>query len=149
MNTKTIVCNLLLGTVLIASAAGCASNHNTPATVVSDSALMQGAWTGHDAGAGSDAEASHFIIAGNNFEFRGTDANEWYKGTFTLKEDTKPKQILITVKECSASQYVGQASHGIYKFEGAKLIITAREPGTPDMPADFDEACARRIDFTK
>jgi len=148
MSTKTIVFNLLLGAALIA-AAGCASNHNTPATVVSDSSRMQGAWTGHERGADQDAAASHFIIAGNNFEFRGSDANEWYKGTFTLKEDANPKQILITVKECSAPQYVGQASHGIYKFDGAKLIITAREPGTPDMPAAFDEPGARCIDFTK
>ncbi len=148
MNTKTIILNLMLGTAFIC-AAGCAHTGAHAPIRLSDSDRMQGAWTGHEPGAGPDAAASHFIIAGNTFEFRGSDANEWYKGTFALKEDANPKQILITVKECSAPQYVGQASHGIYKFDGAKLIITAREPGALDMPAEFDEPGARCIDFTK
>ena len=138
----------MLGSAVIA-AAGCAGYHESPPVKLSDSARMQGAWTGHEAGAGSDAAASHFIIAGNNFEFRGSDANEWYKGTFALKEDAKPKQILIMVNECSAPQYVVQASHGIYKFDGAKLIITAREPGNEDWPSTFEAEGSRMIEFTK
>lgn len=141
--------------ILFFGLVGCAS-HQAPQTVkvsapvsVSDSARMQGAWTGHESGAGADAAASHFAIAGETFEFHGTDANEWYKGTFKLTETTNPKQILIMVKECAAPDYVGKTSHCIYRFDGGKLIITANEPGNDEWPSGFEASGSRTIEFTK
>lgn len=146
-------------TILFLGLVGCATRETrqtakvsapvSPSVPVSDSARMQGAWTGHESGSGADAAASHFTIAGDAFEFHGTDANEWYKGTFTLKESANPKQILITVKECPAPDYVGKISHGIYRFDGGKLIITANEPGNDEWPSGFEASGSRTIEFTK
>src|SRR5437016_142271 len=89
----------------------------------SDSETLQGTWKGQELG-GNTEGTYYLIVAGKNFEFRGADTNEWYKGTFTLREDTQPKQLLGSVTECCVPQYVGKTSHAIYRIEGNKLTLT-------------------------
>jgi uncharacterized protein (TIGR03067 family) len=148
MNMKTIFLSFMtIGAML--GAAGCANKTLVLRHVpLSDSSRLQGSWTGREPAATPEGP-SHFIIAGNTFEFRGTDPAEWYKGTFTIMEDTNPKQITILVKEGPAPEYIGKNSNGIYRFDGGKLIISANEPGNPDRPSAFETPGSRTIEFTK
>ena len=75
------------------------------------------------------------------------DPNEWYKGTFTLRENMTPRQLLGTVTECAAPQYVGKTSYAIYRLENGALTLTAKEPGNPEPPSGFESNDARRFIF--
>jgi len=112
----------------------------------SDSEALQGTWKGQELGGDAEGDC-YLIVSGKDFEFRGPDTNEWYKGTFTLREDAKPKQLLGSVTECCAPQYVGKMSHAIYRIEGDKLTLTAKAPGDPELPSGFDDNEARRFVF--
>lgn len=130
---------------------GCATSpSNCKHVPVPDSSRMQGSWTGHEAGNPAEGKCQ-FIIIGNKFEFHGTGdaAGEWYKGTFTLKEDANPKQFIATITDTSLPQYKGQVSLAIYKFDGAKFIMTANEPGKTEAPAGFDSSDSRAVEFSK
>jgi uncharacterized protein (TIGR03067 family) len=119
-----------------------------PTPARSDSAALQGTWKGKDVG--EEAEGtSTLIISGNRFEFRGADPGEWYKGTFTLREDKTPRQLVAAVAECAAPEFVGKTSYAIYRVEDDTLTMTAHAPGNPEVPEGFDSSDARRIIFRK
>lgn len=132
---------LILSTALIL-ASGCSTLHK------SDSASLQGTWQGRAVGDEPAAPCS-FVIAGNNFEFHGPDAKVWYKGTFTLREDTKPKQYIAVITDCPFPQYVGKTSMAIYRLENGNLTITGNEPGKPTPPAAFDAPGAARVELKR
>ena len=81
-------------------------------------------------------------------EFHGANTQEWYKATFTLREDTTPNQLEAVVTECPFPQYVGKTAHAIYKIEDGKFTLTGNEPGNPAVPASFDAQGSRQIIFT-
>ena len=119
--------------------AGCSKSQK------SDSATLQGTWKGQEAGANTEGPA--LVISGNALEFRGENPNEWYKATFTLREDTDPKQLVATITECPFPKYVGKTSQAIYRIENGTLTIAGNEPGNPAVPAGFDAPGARVIVF--
>jgi uncharacterized protein (TIGR03067 family) len=132
---------LLCGAALMA--AGCSTTHK------SDSARLQGSWDG-EALQGEPRHHVSFIISGNNYEFRDeTDKNVWYKGTFSLRQDSMPRQFVALVSECPFPQYVGKTSMAIYRVEGDTLTIAGNEPGKPDAPAGFDAPDAARIELKR
>jgi len=88
-------------------------------------------------------------IAGNTLDFRGVDADDWCKGTFTLRESTHPRQLSGTITEAPDPDYVGKTIHAIYRFEGDTLIIAGNEPGDPEVPSSFDAPGARQFTFRK
>ncbi|MDB6065934.1 MAG: hypothetical protein JWR26_2142 [Pedosphaera sp.] len=114
----------------------------------SDMATLQGTWRGDEVG-GNTKGTNYLIIRGKNFEFRGADTNEWYKGTFILMENTHPGQLLATVIKCSAPQYVGKISFAIYKLEDGKLTFTGNEPGNLNPPLSFNDPGARQFVLKK
>src|ERR1041385_1054171 len=89
-------------------------------------AALQGAWTGKELSADSD-DPCRLIVTGTNFEFHGADPNEWYKGTFTLREDADPKVLVATISECPVDRYIGKTDYAIYRIENGTLTLTARE----------------------
>jgi len=113
-------------------------------TPKSDSVVMQGTWSGAETGAKTPAECS-LAITGSVVEFHGANPQEWYKATFTLQEDTNPKQLIATVTDCPFPKYVGKVSRGIYKIEGDTMTLAANEPGRPDVPSAFDAANSRQF----
>ena len=135
-------------TIIICSigivAAGCAkSQKSDPATAQKpDSVVLQGTWSGQEIGVNTQGTLS-LIVEGENLEFHGANPQEWYKGTFVLREDTTPKQIEAVIKECPFPQYVGKTVHGIYKIEDGKFTFAANEPGEPAVPTTFDARGAR------
>ena len=112
----------------------------------SDFDRLQGTWIGKEIGADSDSTAS-LVIAGHDLEYRGSNPNDWYKGTFTLREGTNPRQCVFAVKDCASPDYVGKTSNAIYRLENGTLMIAGNEPGNPDVPSGFETPGARRFEF--
>jgi uncharacterized protein (TIGR03067 family) len=131
---KTILVIAFCGAAILAS--GCSTLHK------SDSADLQGTWKGQEMGGGTGGTYS-LLISGNTLEFRGEDENEWYKGTFTLRENKIPHQVVVAITQCSAPQYVGETTYAIYRLEGDSLTLTGNEPGNPAVPSGFDAQGAR------
>jgi uncharacterized protein (TIGR03067 family) len=115
----------------------------------SDAAAMQGTWKGKSVRDNPEHQVT-FVVSGKTFDFHDeTETNNWYKGTFTLKEDSSPRQFIAKITECPFPQYVGKTSKAIYKIEDGTLTITANEPGKEEMPADFDSAESACIEVKK
>ena len=121
---------------------GCAKSHKP------DSLTLQGTWSGQEVRANAQGSPS-LVLEGTKFEFHGANPNEWYKATFSLREDTNPKQIDIVVTDCVFTKYVGKTAHGIYKIEDGKFTFAANEPGNPAVPTSFDAKSAREFVFTR
>ena len=122
-------------------ASGCSKSH-TP-----DSITLHGTWSGQEVGAKTQGSPS-LTFEGTTLEFHGANPQEWYKATFTLREDTNPKQLDAVVTDCPVPKYVGTTAHAIYKIEDGKFTLTGNEPGNPAVPTSFDAQGARQIVFT-
>ena len=117
--------------------------------VKSDETAIQGTWKGRSKRDTPEHQVT-FVVSGKHFDFSDqTETNNWYKGTFTLKEDASPRQFIATITECPFPQYVGKTSKAIYKIEKGTLTITANEPGKEGVPDDFDAAESACIEVTK
>ena len=114
--------------------------------IKSDSAVLQATWNGAEANVKGSPSV---VFQGSTLEFHGGNTNEWYKATFTLREDTNPKQLVAVITECPAPQYVGKTVQAIYQFENGVLTLTGNEPGNPAVPASFDAPGARKIVFKR
>ena len=110
-------------------------------------AALQGTWSGRELGASPEAPRT-LVISGSHFEYRGGNPDDWGKGTFTLREDTQPKQLLLALTESDYPQYIGKTAGIIYKIEDGMLTAAASEPGSP-APASFDAPDARRMVFKR
>jgi uncharacterized protein (TIGR03067 family) len=156
-----IASNLLLTSfmAIVFAAAGCSKKEKADAPVKteaagksespakSDLAMIQKSWhceEGGDAAKGTNS----LVLSGNNLEFRTANPQEWYKGTFTLHEDTTPKQMIVVITDCAAPQYIGKTANAIYKIENGTLTIAGNEPGNPAMPAAFDAPGTRQLTFS-
>ena len=115
----------------------------------SDAASLQGTWSGHEVSANAGPGACSMIIQGNKLEFHGADPREWYKATFTLREDTTPKQETAVITDCPFPQYVGKTDHAIYEVQNGTLTFAGNEPGDPAVPTSFDDPNSRKFVFTK
>jgi uncharacterized protein (TIGR03067 family) len=140
MNMKNILMTLLLCSVGILNAVA----STLPQT---DVQALQGKWTGQEVGAQVPGTSS-LVIDGTKLEFVGANTNEWYKATFTLRDDTTPKQFVAVITDCPVPQFIGKTSHAIYKIENGKFTLTGNEPGNPAVPGSFDATEARELVFT-
>ena len=131
----------LVSIALLLGASGCSTLHK------SDSAALQGTWKGQEVGV--TAGESSIVISGNHLEFHGANPNEWYKGTFTLKEDVSPKQLIYLVTDCPSPQYNGKTGYALYRIESSSFTIAGNEPGSPEPPASFDAPGVRRLVLNK
>jgi uncharacterized protein (TIGR03067 family) len=159
---KPITYLSLLTSSLLLVLAGCSTGQHAPPAAttetrnatatssskaaISDSAALQGTWTGKELSADSD-DPCHLIVSGHNFEFRGPDPNEWYKGTFTLRENSDPKVLVAAITDCPVDKYIGKTDYAIYRLENGTLRLTAYEPGNPEVPPGFDAPESRRFTF--
>ena len=82
-------------------------------------------------------------------EFHDANTNIWYKATFSLHEDTVPKQTDILIADCFDHVYIGKKAHAIYKVADGTLTFTINPPGSPATPASFDDQEATRYVFTR
>jgi uncharacterized protein (TIGR03067 family) len=138
---KSTITAVLCGAAI--ATAGCSQHQK------SDVAALQGTWNGPQIQKHVNPEHQcSLIISGNNYEFQDdADTNAWNKGTFTLKEDTEPRQYIFTVSECHIPKYVGSTIMAIYRLEGGTLTITWNAPGNPAAPSAFDAPGAARMEL--
>jgi len=129
-----------------AGATGSSAAQSKAKATPSDSAALQGTWTGKELSADSD-DACRLVVSGQTFEFHGPDPNEWYKGTFTLREDSDPKVLVAAITQCPVDKYNGKTDYAIYRLENGTLTLAAYEPGNPEVPAGFDAPETRRFVF--
>jgi len=128
MIMKHTIMSVLFGAGLLAS--GCSPHQK------SDSVTLQGTWSGRQL---RIEHPCSLIISGQNYEFQDdSDNNAWNKGTFTLREDTTPRQCVLTINDCHLPQLVGQTVMAIYKLDGDTLTMTWNAPGKPAAPTAFD-----------
>jgi RNA polymerase sigma factor (sigma-70 family) len=133
------------GTALIA--VKIMSAHSVAAAVAqSDANALQGTWTGAESRGPAGATLT---IAGTTLEFHSANPAEWYKATFTLREDTSPKQLIAVITDCPAPPYVGKTSYAIYQIQDGTITFSGNEPGKPTAPKGFDAPGARKFVFTK
>ncbi len=132
----------LVSIAVLLGASGCSTLHK------SDAAALQGTWKGREIGANPETPRQ-LVISGKQLDYRGANPDDWGKGTFTLREDTQPKQLLFLLTDCGPSQYIGKTCCMIYKIEDGTLTAAASEPGDPAAPSSFDAPGARRMVFKK
>ena len=109
---------------------------------------LQGTWSGRDIEA-SGTGWSSLVFQGSNLDFHSANTNYWSKGTFSLREDTNPKQLVEVITECQDPQYVGKTANAIYQIQDGTLTIAFNEPGDPAVPAGFDEPGADKLVLKK
>ena len=149
---KTIYVSALLvfalGTGILQSAGAPESDSkdSKPAAKADPTAALQGKWKGKELGRDTD-EACYLIVKGKSIEFRGANPNEWYKGTFSVKDEASPKQLTFEISECGAPEYNGKTGLAIYQIENGVLKIAGNRPGNPNVPASFDAEGARLFEF--
>jgi uncharacterized protein (TIGR03067 family) len=132
---------------IVFAAVGCSKKDTAEPAVKSDLATIQKSWNGQERGRAL-GQTNMLVLSGNNLEFHGANPQEWYKGTFTLHEDTTPKQMIVVITDCPAPQYIGKTANAIYRIENGTLTIAGNEPGNPAMPATFDAPGTRLVTFT-
>ena len=137
---KNTLLTVLCGVAILAS--GCSTLRK------SDADTLQGRWSGREIGATPETPRTLAFYDGH-FDYRGAHPEDWGKGTFTLLEDTQPKQLIVTLTECGPVQYIGKTSYMIYKIEDDTLTAAANEPGNPAAPSSFDAPGARQMVFKR
>ena len=96
---------------------------------------LQGTWISQGTGA---TNSTSLLFRGANVEVDGPNAKLFYKATFSLREDTNPKQLVAVITECTISQWVGKTINAIYQIQDGTLTITANGVGNAAVPASFD-----------
>ena len=107
---------------------------------------LQGTWSSPDIEA-SGTGWSSLVIHGSNLDFHSKDTNYWFKASFSLREDTNPKQLIAVITEGPDPQDVGKTANAIYQIQDGTLIIAVNEPGDPAVPASFDAPGADKFVF--
>jgi uncharacterized protein (TIGR03067 family) len=118
----------------------------------SDTVTLQGTWNGPQIHANPKVpeHPCSLVISGGNYEFEDElDTNAWNKGTFTLREDTNPRQFIAVIGECHVPPLVGKTVMAIYRLEGDTLTMTWSAPGKTEAPAAFDARGAARMEFKR
>jgi hypothetical protein len=127
---------------MVLAAAGCSTLRK------SDSASLQGTWQGKEIG-GKTQGFCFVVVSGDTAEFRGADTNEWYKATFTLREDTDRKQIVCVTTGSSYPPMIGKPRYGIYRIKDGVVRLTINEFDNPSVPSSFHAPGARQFEFRK
>lgn len=127
---RTVDMLILISVVVLLGVPGCSALRK------SDSARFQGMWKGDEVGA-SMKGGCRLTVSGAHWEFRGGDSNEWYRGDFSLREDANPKQIVLSISECPAPQFIGKTSYGLYRFKKDTVTLAVNKPGDPKVPLSF------------
>ena len=128
----------------MASAPATPAAQESPAAPKANASAYEGVWKGREVTADHEGPAS-LTLTSQTLEFHGPDAGDWVKGTYTLREDTNPKQLIGTITESDASDIIGKKIHAIYKIENGTLTIAGNGPDDPDSPTAFGAAGSRQF----
>jgi len=130
-------------------ASGCATSSEpkppaaaseTPTPPKTNPTAVEGAWNGSEVTPNHEGPAS-LTFSGQTLEFHGANADDWAKGTFTLQEDTTPKQLVGVVTDSPNADSIGRKTYAIYKIEDGTLTLS----GGTNFPAAFDAPGCRQF----
>jgi RNA polymerase sigma-70 factor (ECF subfamily) len=107
-----------------------------------DQDLIQGTWNvvklEHNGKANNGPfREGIWVFKGKEITLRNESGKEWFKGTFVLDPDKKPKTIDITLTDSKVEKFKGKTQKGIYKIEKDTLILSQ---GTDERPKGFADA---------
>jgi RNA polymerase sigma factor (sigma-70 family) len=74
-------------------------------------------------------------ISGDQFEYRGSEPNDWLRGTFVLNESAKPKQMDVTILEPALES--SKMILIVYQLKGDKITLAAAPHGSSRRPVEF------------
>jgi hypothetical protein len=108
-----------------------------PAPLAEELKSLQGHWESDGAG-----DKYSITIEGNSLVYR--NAGGWYKTTFILPAGTDPRQLHVTIKECSppSNSAIGAVVFTIYKIEDGTLTLETFDM-SDEPPKTFEEASRR------
>jgi uncharacterized protein (TIGR03067 family) len=112
-------------------------DQNTNTTTV-----LEGTWTGLETG--GNGKAIKWVVSNSNMSEYENDTLT-YKGTFIIDESVNPKQIDVTITDCSYTSYIGKVALGIFKVESNSLTFCANEPGNSSRPSSFTKSGNSRL----
>src|SRR5579872_2118956 len=100
---------------------------------------LQGYWEGEGAGG-----KCSMTITGTSLLYRA--GTNWFKTKFTLPAGTEPRQLRVTITDCSppTNNTVGTVVFTIFKLEDGILTL-AENDGTDKPPESFASATSRYI----
>lgn len=105
---------------------------------------IEGAWNGVEVTPDHEGPVT-LTFAGQTLEFHGHEDGDWVKGTFTLRDNVTPKQMIGVITECPDPDGIGKKCYAIYKIDDGALTITGSAPGEENFPVSFDAHDAREF----
>ena len=103
---------------------------------------LEGTWVGTEVNGGS-AEWT-FIFTEKTAQC-SCSTTEWYKGNFNLNTSTVPKEMNLTITQCSVPQFIGLVTLAIYKISKDTLTFAGNSPGNQERPASFNPVDDTRV----
>jgi uncharacterized protein (TIGR03067 family) len=112
-------------------------------------ASLDGRWTGSMLGV-SDAEFT-LIINGDQMDFhcRGSEVDNWLRGSIVLNEMARPKEMDLQVEEASNYDNLGSKILLIYDLQGDELKLAATTENSTVRPTNFAGAEGIQVFFLK
>jgi uncharacterized protein (TIGR03067 family) len=89
---------------------------------------LEGTWDGMNDN-GIDQTQWTYTMALDSISI-DADAQEKYRGTFTLDTTVSPRHIDIAISESSTASSVGKKISALYRLSGNIMKITANDPGS-------------------
>jgi uncharacterized protein (TIGR03067 family) len=99
---------------------------------------LQGYWEGEGAGG-----KCSITITGDSLHYRA--GSNWFKTTFTLPENTEPRQLHATIKDTTPTNSIGTVVTAIYKMEDGTLTISAVDLAEKPSAETFEKPDNRYI----
>jgi uncharacterized protein (TIGR03067 family) len=118
----------------------------TKASHRAGSTEIEGAWNGVEITHDNEGPVT-LTISDQTLEFHGHEDGDWVKGTFTLRDDVTPKQLIGVITGCPDPDGIGKKCYAIYKIADGTLTITGSAPGEENFPASFDVQGSREFVF--
>jgi uncharacterized protein (TIGR03067 family) len=118
------------------------STPGTPSKV--DSTGLEGKWSGVEITHDNEGPVTLTFTA-DTMAYQGHEANDWVKGTFSVRENTSPKQFIGVITGAESPDSIGKKVYAIYKIDDGTLTITGAAPGESDFPAEFDSEGTREF----
>jgi uncharacterized protein (TIGR03067 family) len=119
-----------------------------PRTESPDATELEGVWKGVEITKDNEGPAS-LTFSGQTLDYHGHEDGDWLKGTFTLREDTTPRQFIGVITACDNPDAIGKKCYAIYKIEDGALTVSGAAPGESDFPSAFDATGAREFVFKR
>jgi uncharacterized protein (TIGR03067 family) len=130
MKTTCLLKVFAITTGLLLAGVGCGHSSKQTTATITDQQSAQGQWSGYNTKR-PDSKCT-VKLTGNQFEYRGAEANDWSRGTFVLRENAEPKEMDLTIPE--PAQQSNQKLFAIYQLEGDKMTVAM---SSIQRPADF------------